>query len=128
MFSNQVGSATPSEMLRLNTAVEPVDLADQDSLGLLACDTSGFPNGRRPYDDITDIELSVAEGAITADNPNSLQTCDVSSGTPTVVNAGNVVTDGALPARSDYDSSFPYLQTPIPGSPNDAAAAAVSGN
>lgn len=128
VFSNQVGSATPSEMLRLNTAVTPVDLANQNSLGLLACDTSGFPNGRRPYDDIADIELTVAEGAITAANPNSLQTCDVSSGTPTVVNAGNVVTDGALPSRSNYDSSFPYLQTPIPGSPNGAAAKAASSN
>ena len=125
IFNNQVGSATPSEMLRLNTAIAPVDLDDQNSLGLLACDTSGFPNGRRPFDDITDIELSVAEGAITAENPNNLQTCDVSSGTPTVVNEGNVVTDGALPTTAMYDSSFPYLKTPIPGSPNEAAAAAA---
>ncbi|GAB3675900.1 DUF4331 domain-containing protein [Salinisphaera aquimarina] len=123
VFSNQVGTGTPTpgEMLRLNTAVAPVALADQNSLGLLACDTSGFPNGRRPFDDIVDIELNAAEGAITADNPNSLQTCDVSSGTPTIVNEGNVVTDGALPNRAEYDSSFPYLQTPIPGSPNTAA-------
>lgn len=124
VFSNAVGSADtrkPGEMLRLNTSVAPKALADQNSLGLLACDTSGFPNGRRPYDDITDIELNAAEGAITANNPNMLQTCDVSSGTPTVVNEGRVVTDGALPARVSYDSTFPYLQSPIPGSPNEAA-------
>ena len=127
VFSNQVGSATPSEMLRLNTSVAPVDLDSQNSLGLLACDTSGFPNGRRPFDDITDIELSVAEGAITAANVNNLQTCDVSSGTPTVVNQGTVVTDGALPTTDMYSSTFPYLLTPIPGSPNSAAATA-SGN
>lgn len=121
VFSNQVGSATPSEMLRLNTAVDPVDLGDQNNLGLLACDTSGFPNGRRPFDDIVDIELTAAEGALTAANPNNLQTCDVSSGSPKVVNAGNIVTDGALPTTAMYDSSFPYLKTPIPGSPNSAA-------
>lgn len=128
IFSNQVGSVTPSEMLRLNTAVDPVDLSQQNSLGLLACDTSGFPNGRRPFDDVVDIELTAAEGALTAANPNSLQTCDVSTGTPKVVNQGNVVTDGALPTTAMYDSSFPYLQTPVPGSPNTAAAAASGNN
>lgn len=126
IFSNQVGKATPSEMLRLNTGVDPVGLSDQNSLGLLACDTSGFPNGRRPFDDVVDIELTAAEGALTA--TNDLQTCDVSSGTPTVINPGAVVTDGALPTRANYDSSFPYLQTPIPGSPNSAAAAASGNN
>lgn len=129
VFNNQVGAnPVASEMLRLNTAIDPVDLDAQDSLGLLACDTSGFPNGRRPFDDITDIELSVAEGAITAANVNRLQTCDVSSGTPTVQNAGRVVNDGALPTTAMYDSSFPYLQTPIPGSPNSAAATASGNN
>lgn len=126
VFSNQVGKATPSEMLRLNTAVDPVGLDNQNSLGLLACDTSGFPNGRRPFDDIVDIELTAAEGALTPANTAKLQTCDVSSGKPTVVNEGNIVTDGALPTTAMYDSSFPYLKTPIPGSPNSAAKSAAN--
>ncbi len=117
VFSNQLATVTPSEMLRLNTAVDPVPLADQNSLGLLACDVAGFPNGRRPYDDIIDITLTAAEGALTPANPNGLQTCDVSSGTPTVVNEGVVVTDGALPERAEYLSRFPYLDVPNPGSP-----------
>lgn len=120
VFSNQVGAATPSEMLRLNTAVPPVPLAEQNSLGLLACDVAGFPNGRRPYDDVVDIELTVAEGALTPDTAPALQTCAVADGTPTVINEGVVVTDGALPDRANYDSSFPYLQTPHPGSPISA--------
>lgn len=117
VFSNQVGSATPSEMLRLNTAVAPVPLTDQNSLGLLACDVAGFPNGRRPFDDVVDIELTVAEGALTPTTGPALQTCAVADGTPGVINAGVVVTDGALPDRDDYLTRFPYLDVPHPGSP-----------
>ncbi|MBA2410445.1 MAG: DUF4331 domain-containing protein [Gammaproteobacteria bacterium] len=63
------------EMLRLNTAVPVTPLGSQQDLGFLACDLSGFPNGRRPMDDVVDIELSAALGAVSADNPNALQTC-----------------------------------------------------
>ena len=41
-----------SEELRLNTSIPPVATTAQSNLGLLACDTSGFPNGRRPGDDV----------------------------------------------------------------------------
>lgn len=106
---------TGGEMLRLNTAIEPTAAAAQSDLGFLGCDLAGFPNGRRPVDDVVDIALTVVEGAITADNPNQLQTCDVSATPPTVVNSGAVVTDGALPSAADYRNSFPYLETPLPG-------------
>ncbi|MDE2347097.1 MAG: DUF4331 domain-containing protein [Gammaproteobacteria bacterium] len=115
-----------SEMLRLNTAVAPVAAAAQNNLGLLACDVAGFPNGRRPADDVVDIELTAAEGAIYPGDPNKLQTCDVSSGTPVVVNAGAVVNDGAEAAATDpnyYQSTFPFLTTPVAGSNNAARAA-----
>ena len=49
---------------------------------IAACDLNGFPNGRRVTDDVVDIELTVAEGALTG--ANSLQTCDVSGPSPTV--------------------------------------------
>lgn len=131
VFTNRPADLTRGgEMLRLNTAIAPRALADQNDLGLLACDTSGFPNGRRPYDDVVDIVLTIVAGAMMPDdsettdvseaNPNNLQTCDVSSGTPTVINPGAVVTDGAQPQRADYDSTFPYLQTPLSGSSNSA--------
>jgi hypothetical protein len=41
----------------------------------------------------------------------------VAGATPTVVNAGAVVNDGAEPSASVYLTSFPYLNTPIAGSP-----------
>ncbi|MBM7424029.1 DUF4331 domain-containing protein [Spongiibacter marinus] len=114
---NQAAAAQPGEMLRLNTAIAPTALVSQGELGFLDCDLAGFPNGRRPVDDVVDIALSVAEGAITAANPNGLQTCDLSGAAPAVVNAGAVVNDGAKPDRFDYLGGFPYLATPIAGSP-----------
>jgi len=128
---NQPANVTASEMLRLNTAITPEPPADQNDLGVLACDFAGFPNGRRPYDDVVDIELTVAEGALTSDNPNGLQFCDTSGESPTVRNEGSLVTDGARalgPTASTpngsstengvtYLDAFPYLNTPLPGSP-----------
>ncbi|HST84061.1 MAG TPA: DUF4331 domain-containing protein [Kineosporiaceae bacterium] len=51
----------PSEMLRLNTAVEPA--AEPNRLGVLAGDLQGFPNGRRLADDVIDISIQAVEGA-----------------------------------------------------------------
>lgn len=106
----------PGEMLRLNTAIAPLAIDDQEDLGFLACDLSGFPNGRRPIDDVVDIALTVAEGALTRDN--GLQTCDLSGDSPTVVNSGAVVNDGAAPVLGEYLTVFPYLNTPLPGAVN----------
>jgi hypothetical protein len=104
---------TPGEMLRLNTAIAPTPVAQQNDLGFLGCDLGGFPNGRRPIDDVVDIALTVAEGALTGEN--NLQTCDLSGSTPTVKNPGAVVNDGARPNPADYLTAFPYLATPLPG-------------
>ncbi len=113
------GESAPGEMLRLNTAVAPIDAASQKDLGFLDCDLAGFPNGRRPVDDVVDIALTVAEGAIDGTNALNLQTCDLSGDSPTVINAGAVVNDGAIPDGSNYLTSFPYLNTPLAGSPSD---------
>lgn len=133
VFSNDPSdygdTVQPAEELRLNTSVAPVETDQQSNLGLLACDTSGYPNGRRPGDDVVDIALTVAEGAIYPGDPNKLQTCDVSSGTPTVVDAGAVVNDGAAADATDTDyylASFPYLAPPLPGAPNTTRADAAS--
>lgn len=56
------GPVTPSEMLRLNMAV-PVS-ASPSPAGVLGGDFQGFPNGRRLGDDVVDIALAVAEGAV----------------------------------------------------------------
>ena len=51
-------------MLRLNTAIAPTPAAQQNNLGVLGGDNAGFPNGRRPGDDVVDIELRVAMGVL----------------------------------------------------------------
>jgi hypothetical protein len=52
-----------SELLRLDISVDPVALADQNPLTALAGDTAGWPNGRRPIDDVTDVAVKVIGGA-----------------------------------------------------------------
>ena len=58
-----------SELLRLNLGVAPTAPDDQKRLGVLAGDNAGFPNGRRPNDDVTDIALRVVGGILLADDP-----------------------------------------------------------
>ena len=120
-FTVPATQTVPGEMLRLNTAIAPAAADAQKDLGFLDCDLAGFPNGRRPIDDVVDIALTVAEGAI-AENALNLQTCDVSGATPAVKNAGAVVNDGARPNPAEYRTAFPYLATPLPGSGSMTAA------
>jgi hypothetical protein len=123
---NQPMKVTPGEMLRLNTAIVATPVAAQNDLGVLGGDLAGFPNGRRPYDDVVDVTLRVAEGALCGAIGNcGTQTSDPNHGIP--------YTDGARAAGADavhsqatgrinladtYLPVFPYLNTPIPGSPN----------
>ena len=58
-FQNFTGPAPP-DMLRLKVAVPPS--APPNSLGLVARDAAGFPNGRRVTDDVTTIELRAIAG------------------------------------------------------------------
>jgi hypothetical protein len=103
---NQQKKVTPSEMLRLNTATSAVPAAQQNTLGVLGGDTAGFPNGRRPGDDVVDVSLRVAMGVLlTADQAP----------------AGQLpYTDGTAIAATDFAQAFPYLNPPLPGSPNGA--------
>jgi hypothetical protein len=57
---NQLGTITPSEMLRLNTGIPATPREQQHWLGVAAGDVAGFPNGRRPGDDAVDIARSLA--------------------------------------------------------------------
>ena len=119
---NQNGST--AEYLRLNTALGFTPRGSQNSLGAAACfvngalkldngaasanpdakcDPAGFPNGRRPGDDVTDIELRVAMGYLlpmdATKNPN-----------PTIP-----YTDFAINYDTQFGLGFPYLNTPNPG-------------
>ena len=123
---NQPLTVTPGEMLRLNTSTPPTPVAMQNDLGVLGGDVAGFPNGRRPYDDVVDITLRVAEGALCGAIGNcGKQTTDPNAGLPYTDGARAAGPDaaheqvtGAINAGDTYMSVFPYLNTPIPGSPN----------
>ena len=95
-------TATPCEMLRLNTATAPTPAAVQSNLGVIGGDAAGFPNGRRPGDDVVDVALRVVMGKL-------LPLADAPSGQLPF-------TDGAFVDSSFFDAQFPYLRTPIPGS------------
>jgi hypothetical protein len=122
---NQPIHVTPSEMLRLNTATLPTAPASQNDLGVLGNDLAGFPNGRRPYDDVVDITLRVAEGALCGTIGNcGTMTADPNHGAPYtdgVRAAGADLADshvtGAINAADTYLAVFPYLNTPIAASP-----------
>ncbi|MGH8427170.1 MAG: DUF4331 domain-containing protein [Gammaproteobacteria bacterium] len=123
---NQPANVTPGEELRLNTSIAPTAPADQNDLGVLAGDNAGFPNGRRPYDDVVDIELRVAEGALCSTaTPCGDETSDPNNGTPYTdgarspgATAATEVVTGDEYADDTYLDHFPYLETPLPGSPN----------
>ncbi|MGQ0614616.1 MAG: DUF4331 domain-containing protein [Planctomycetaceae bacterium] len=101
---NQPAGVSGAEILRLNTSIAPRPKGSQERLAVLRGDTAGFPNGRRPGDDVVDIELRVAMGVL-------LAAADAPDGQL-------AYTDGALCSDALFNATFPYLATPIPGSPN----------
>ena len=107
---NQPTHVTPSEMLRLNTAIAPTSQGAQNNLGVIGGDAAGFPNGRRPGDDVVDIALRVVMGKL----------CKLNIGcVPADAPAGDApLTDGAFVNDAMFDNAFPYLKDPLPGSPN----------
>ena len=58
---NQPANVRAAEMLRLNMAIPPT--LSPNRMGVLGGDLAGFPNGRRPGDDVLDIVLQAAAGA-----------------------------------------------------------------
>jgi hypothetical protein len=107
---NRLGG--PAEELRLNTSIPATPAGSQSNLGALGADNAGFPNGRRPGDDVIDIELRVAMGALCHAFPGVY--CN-----PSDAPSGALpFTDGTLQDVSQFDNAFPYLKDPIPGSPN----------
>lgn len=113
---NQPTGGKTSEMLRLNTSIAPTVQASQNSLGVLGGDNAGFPNGRRPADDIVDAELRVAMGALCVAT-GTADTLKVGC-KPSDAPAGSAaLTDGVGYSASTFQNAFPYLNTPISGSP-----------
>ena len=109
---NKPANVTASEMLRLNTSIAPTPGPSQDRLGVLAGDNAGFPNGRRPADDVVDIELRVAMGVLCTLNIGGCKPADAPAG-------ALHYTDGAYISPAFFANEFPYLRAPLKGSPND---------
>ncbi|MGB7409024.1 MAG: DUF4331 domain-containing protein [Pontixanthobacter sp.] len=118
---NRQENVTASEMIRLNTAIAPTAREDQSRFGVVGDDLAGFPNGRRPGDDATDIVLRVAMGRLCHPVPINGEDTDLGLCSPEDAPVGQVqFTDGAPISARDLQNRFPYLNTPIPGSPDEA--------
>lgn len=98
---NQPPGVVSSEMLRLNTSTPVTAAGGQNRLGVIAGDNAGFPNGRRPGDDVVDILLRVMMGVL-------LKPEQAPSGALALV-------DGVEVNASQFRPGFPYLLTPVPG-------------
>ena len=66
-----------SELLRLDISVAPTPLESQEPLTVLAGDEAGWPNGRRPIDDVTDVAIRVVGGANYADASDNVSMNDL---------------------------------------------------
>jgi hypothetical protein len=83
-----------SELLRLNLQVPPTPLAAQRRMSLLAGDNAGWPNGRRPKDDVTDIAVRVIGGPLYI---------------------ANRIGDGVQTDDGENTAQFPFIGTPWDG-------------
>ena len=114
---NQQSIVTGSEMLRLNTGIPAKPASEQSAFGVAGNDLAGFPNGRRPGDDVVDIALRVVMGALCHDIPVNGEPTNLGFCMPEDASVGNVpFTDGAPSDASMTGTSFPYLAMPLPGS------------
>ncbi|NUN95621.1 MAG: DUF4331 domain-containing protein [Candidatus Omnitrophica bacterium] len=92
---------TIADILRLNLDTPPVSSAGQNRLGVIGGDNAGWPNGRRPGDDVVDISLRALMG-------QRLPQADAPAGQLPW-------TDGVLKDATFFHNAFPYLTTPDPG-------------
>jgi Domain of unknown function (DUF4331) len=139
---NKPATVTPSEMLRLNTAIAPVPFAQQNRLGVAgevlkvggvanlaqAVDLAGYPNGRRPKDDVVDISLVAVLGGLCVINGDGdalkLNSIPGVAGVTSMCKPSSVpmgatsaaVHDGVDQALVPFLTTFPYLNTPVAGS------------
>jgi hypothetical protein len=117
---NQPRNVVPSEMLRLNTSIAPTAPNAQNPLGVAGGDNAGFPNGRRPADDVVDVSVRVAMGALCV-LTGANDTLQVGCAPANAAAGGAAFTDGVRRTAADFRAVFPYLNTPIPGNLTEAA-------
>lgn len=102
-YTTFLSDGTAHEYLRLNVAIPITPIASMNRLGLLGGDVAGFPNGRRVFDDVTDIALRAVAG-----------------GTPftpaTNIAPNNTLGDGvSFNPEGALLTRFPYLLPPNQG-------------
>lgn len=116
---NQPPNVVPAEEMRLNVNVPPTPFESQNRLGVIGGDQAGYPNGRRPGDDVVDISLQVVIGKLIALGL---------FGSPIQAPSGSApLTDQAIVDATHFDTTFPYIKAPLPGSPNGPTASGLNG-
>ncbi|MEP7056849.1 MAG: DUF4331 domain-containing protein [Caldimonas sp.] len=129
-FTASPATGVASEMLRLNTGIAPTAEASQNRLGLLGGllagpggDLAGYPNGRRPNDDVVDISLIAVMGGLcqanvgdkydfgTACSPDAVPLKAAVFGLHDGVDQAGAKVKAAGPLLT----TFPYIGLPIPG-------------
>ncbi|RQP23666.1 DUF4331 domain-containing protein [Piscinibacter terrae] len=115
---NKPANVVASEMLRLNTSTAATAEASQNRLGLAGGDAAGFPNGRRPKDDVVDISLVAVMGGLCMINGDTNALGLGTECKPANVPLGSTslkLHDAVDQAVVPLLSKFPYLYTPAPG-------------
>jgi hypothetical protein len=98
-FQNYTG-AVEADMLRLNVAIPPS--AEPNDLGVVGGDAAGWPNGRRPNDDVVTIALRAVAGL-------TLPLVDPSF---TPDGAASAAADGTSNTNAGVTDNFPFLGLP----------------
>ncbi len=129
---NKPAGVVGAEMLRLNTAIAAVPFAQQNRLGIVgeilrvggpqnlgqAVDLAGYPNGRRPKDDVVDISLVAVMGGLCMANGDTNALGFGTACKPSAVPLGAAafsLHDAVDQATVPLLNTFPYLATPLPG-------------
>jgi hypothetical protein len=96
-----------AELLRLDLTVPPTAPENQSRLGAaLSTDKAGYPNGRRPNDDVTDIVVRVVGG-------NNYIANHIGDGVNFLAGAPGVI--GVDITANGIAKNFPFLPTPYDG-------------
>ena len=126
-YPNQTKDGTCSkanpctELLRLNLGISPTAPENQKRLTVLAGDNAGWPNGRRPNDDVTDVALRVVAGLVAGVSvPNLGDGVNFNIGAPGAGTADGPGYGSTMGNRLDVTTNgiakeFPFLPTPHDG-------------
>jgi uncharacterized protein DUF4331 len=105
---------TKADLLRLNTSFTAPAAGTGNRLGLLAGEFSGFPNGRRLEDDVTDIEVRAVAcgyGPIVGPIIESFGFCSGNGNRA----PNNIIGDGVDANENAFLPTFPYVAPPNQG-------------